>query len=309
MQTSFAFVDTGSGIHRLSAFVMPAWVMAVMAAALVLEHPLFLLGIFLSTIPVALAARVARRWASLMKYAAVMCLAIVAINAIVSNQGSHVLLEAGFRLPLLGTPCITVEAIAFGAAMGVRLCAIISAFALLNMCVHPDDLMGVAIKLRLPYKSVLVTSLSTRFVPVLLADAGTIADVQRSRGLEFDRGGVLERIRSRAALILPLLSNSLDRAVQLAEAMESRAYGASPRRTFYREVPMTPDDVAAIVLVAGAVALVIAVRAVDLASYLYYPSLDSVAMTSQQWGLLALLCALLLSVIALAGLRRRHTGD
>ena len=309
MQATLAYRDTGSALQRLSPFVMLAWTGAMVVASLLLQHPLFLVALAASTVPVVMAARLWRDWLTLMKLAAWLCLAIVLVNVIVSNEGAHVLAEAGFRLPLLGTPRITLEALAFGGAMSMRLLVIVAAFALLNLSVHPDDLMRAVMKLRLPYKSVLVTSLSTRFVPVLLADARTIADVQRSRGLEFDSGGVLERARSRAALILPLLSNSLDRAVQLAEAMESRAYGASPRRTFYRDVPMTHDDVAAIALVAGAVALVIAVRVTGVASYLYYPSLDSIAMTLQQWGLLALLCALLLSVIVLAGLRRRHTGD
>jgi len=309
MQATLTYRDTGSALQRLSPFVMLAWTAAMVVASLLLQHPLFLVALAASTVPLVMAARVSRDWLVLMKLAAWMCLAIVLVNVIVSNEGAHVLAEAGFRLPILGTPRITLEALAFGGAMSMRLLVIVAAFGLLNLSVHPDDLMRAVMKLRLPYKSVLVTSLSTRFVPVLLADARTIADVQRSRGLEFDSGGALKRIQSRAALILPLLSNSLDRAVQLAEAMESRAYGASPRRTFYRDVAMTPDDVAAVALVAGAVALVIAVRVAGVASYLYYPSLDSIAMTSQQWGALVLVCALLLSVIALAGLRRRHTGD
>ena len=309
MQATLAYKDTGSALQRLSPFVMLAWTAAMVVAALLLQHPLFLAALAASTVPVVVAARVSHDWLVLMKLAAWMCLAIVLVNVIVSNEGAHVLAEAGFSLPVLGTPRITLEALAFGGAMSMRLLVMVAAFGLLNLSVHPDDLMRAVMKLRLPYKSVLVTSLSTRFVPVLLADAGTIADVQRSRGLEFDSGGLLQRIQSRAALVLPLLSNSLDRAVQLAEAMESRAYGARPRRTFYRDVPVTPDDVAAIVLVSGAVASVIAVRVAGLASYLYYPSLDSIAMTLQQWGALVLVCALLISVGALAGLRRRHTGD
>ncbi len=306
MQVAYSFRDSGSAMHRLSPFVVPAWVAAVVLGVLVLEHPIALLALCIATVPVAVGSGVLRPWASTMRYVLWMGLAIVVINAIVSNQGSHVLLQAGFSLPLLGTPRLTVEALAYGAAMAVRLAAIISAFTLLNLCVHPDDLMRVAIRLRLPYRSVLVTSLSTRFIPVLLADAATIMDAQRSRGLEFDRGDVIERARNRGALILPLLSNSLDRATQVAEAMESRAYGSSARRTFYRDAPLLAEDVVALVLLGVAAALAVAAGPLGLCAYAYYPSLDSLPLPADGWLALGALVALLLSPIPLAAARRRR---
>lgn len=306
MQVAFSFRDTGSALHRFSPFVVPAWVAAVVLGALVFEHPIALLALAAVAVPLALAARTLRPWASTMRYVVWMGLAIVVINALVSNQGSHVLLQAGFSLPVLGTPRLTAEALAYGAAMAVRLAAIISAFMLLNLCVHPDDLMRVAIRMRLPYRSVLVTSLSTRFIPVLLADAATIMDVQRSRGLEFDRGNVMERVRNRAALILPLLSNSLDRATQVAEAMEARAYGSSARRTFYHDAPLLAEDVAALVLLGAATALAVAVPLLDLLDYAYYPSLGVLTLPPEEWLALGTLVALLLSPIPLAAVRRRR---
>ena len=296
MQNSFSFYDTRSGIHRLSAFVIPAWAMTVMIAALVLQQPLFLVAIFLSTIPVALAARVLRRWSQFMKYIGLMAVAIIVINVIVSNQGAHVLWQSHVTLPLFGTPRVTIEAIVFGAVMSVRLASIISAFTLLNMCVHPDDLTRAAIKLRLPYRSVLIMSLSTRFIPVLMDDARTITDVQRSRGLDFSRGNIVERIRNRGALILPLLSNSLDRATQVAEAMESRAYGANVERTYYRDSRLLSHDYVALSLVGCSMAITLVLWALGVSSYQYYPVLGEVSLSAQSLGLVVLLMALFSSI-------------
>ncbi len=309
MQAPLSFQDTGSAIHRLSPFVVPLWTLAMLVGSLVLSHPFALLGLTVSTVPLAASARVTRRWAAAMRYVLWLGLAIVVINALVSNQGSHILLQARFSLPLVGTPQLTVEALAYGTAMAIRLAAIISAFTLLNLCVHPDDLMRVAIRLRLPYRSVLATSLSTRFVPVLLADAATITDVQRSRGLEFDQGSLLRRVRNRGALILPLLSNSLDRATQVAEAMESRGYGSSVRRTFFREAPLMPEDVGALVLLGSAVVLAVAVRVLNLESYEYYPSLGEPSLSAAGWVSLMGLFVLLLCPVLLAFLRRRRRSD
>ena len=309
MNLQFSFKRNDSGIHQLNPFVMPVWVAAILVAAMTVQHPVWLLAVFLTTVPVACAAGVARQWARLMKFVVWMFVAIVIINLFASQQGSHVLVEAGFRIPLIGVPRITVEALAFGGAMGLRLGAIISAFTLLNLCVHPDDLMRAAIKLRLPYRSVLVTSLSTRFIPVLMADAKTISDVQESRGLAFGSGNVVQRIAKRGALIFPLLSNSLDRAVQVAEAMESRAYGAPVKRTFYRDVPLMKEDVLAILALFAGIALLAVFRTFGFGAYDYYPSLGDPRMSISSWLTLGLICVALMSVVVAGSMRRRRDRD
>jgi energy-coupling factor transport system permease protein len=40
----------------------------------------------------------------------------------------------------MGFPSVTLEALAFGAGMSLRLFTILSAFAILTLTVHPDDL-------------------------------------------------------------------------------------------------------------------------------------------------------------------------
>ncbi len=262
------------------------------------------MSLFLTTVPVAYVARVGRQWRAMMRYALWMSAAIVVVNVIVSQQGSHVLAEAGFPLPLVGTPRLTAEALAFGGAMALRLAAIVSSFTLLNLCVHPDDLMRAAIKLRLPYRSVLVMSLSTRFLPVLMADARTISDAQRSRGLAFDKGNLLQRIRNGGALILPLMSNSLDRAVQVAEAMESRGYGAGVRRTFYRDRRLVGPEAVAVVLLLGVACLIVVSRALGTGGFDYYPVLGYLSMStgvSFNFGLIITVLLVLLGVAALRG--------
>ena len=298
-----------SGIHRLNPFVMLSWLACVLIMSMVSQHPLWLLGILLSTAVIAVRAGVVRQWKAVMKLVLWMAGAIVLINAIAGNQGSHVLLQAAFRLPLVGSPRLTVEALAFGGAMAVRLAAIISAFALLNLCVHPDDLMRAAIKLRLPYRSVLVTSLSVRFIPVLMQDARTIMDVQRSRGLSFDAGGLAQKIRSRGALILPLLANSLDRAVMVAEAMESRGYGTAVQRTYYRETRLTASDILLMITVWTGFVLVLWSHFAGVGAYTYYPSLSSLSLSPTGWLMLGALCTTLCSLAAAGGILPERPND
>ena len=306
---SFRYREKGTVIHRLNPFCKLAWVGSVSVLALILDNPVFLLLLFLSTLPVVITAKVWREWASFVKLALYLCLAIIVINALVSYHGTHVLAQAPFRIPIMGTPTITLEAIFYGVAMCLRLLAIISAFAILTFTIHPDDLMLSMIKMKLPYKSVLVTSLSTRFVPTLIDDVERITDVQRSRGLELDKGSLPQKIRDRMSIIIPLLSNSLDRTVQVAEAMESRAFGSGTKRTFYREIRMSHIDV--ITLISGFLpcAFGIFMRLSGYGDYQYYPTLEGMNLSGLEWSMLMLMMLLLSTVVLLAFVKRRFDLD
>jgi len=301
---SFRYKEKGTAIHKLNAFCKLAWVVSILVLSLIFNNPLYLLLLFLSTLPVIIAARVWREWASIMKFALYLCLAIVIINALVSYHGSHLLWQAPFRIPLIGTPVITLEAIFFGVGMSLRLLVIISAFTILTFTIHPDDIMLAMIKMKLPYKSVLVTSLSTRFIPTLIDDVERISDVQRSRGLELDRGKLTQRIKSRMAIIIPLLSNSLDRTIQVAEAMESRAFGSGEKRSFYKEIKLSKLDIPTLILGFLPVVLGVFMRGWGQGDYQYYPTLEKISLDGFECSMLALLVFLLCMIVPLALLKK-----
>ena len=306
---SFRYRDKGTPVHKLNPFSKLAWIVSILVLALILDNPLFLLLLFLSTLPVVKAAKVWREWLPAMKFTLFLCLAIIIINALVSSHGTHVLFEAPFRLPVMGTPVITLEAIVYGAAMSLRLLAIISAFAILTFTVHTDDMMLAMIRMKLPYKSVLVTSLSTRFIPTLIDDIERITDVQRSRGLELDKGKLSQRIRSRSSIVIALLSNSLDRAVQVAEAMESRAFGSGRGRTFYKDIKLTFTDVTTVVFALLPCALGIFMSLSGYGQYQYYPTIQGISLSGLEWSLLALMASLLFAILALAYIKQRVDLD
>jgi energy-coupling factor transport system permease protein len=306
---SFRYRDKGTPIHKLNPFCKIAWIGSLLVLALILNNPFFLFLLLLSTLPLVIAARVWREWLLFMKFALYLCIVIIIINALVSSHGSHVLVEAPFRIPIMGSPVITLEAIFYGVAMSLRLLAIISAFAILTLTVHPDDMMLAMIRMKLPYKSVLVTSLSTRFIPTLIDDAERITDVQRSRGLELNKGKLLQKVSSQASIVIALLSNSLDRATQVAEAMESRAFGAARNRTYYKEIGLSFIDVTTLVFVLLPCVLGIFMSLSGYGQYQYYPTIQRISLSSLEWSLLALLMFVLASILPLAYVKQRVDFD
>jgi energy-coupling factor transport system permease protein len=72
--------------------------------------------------------------------------------------------------------------------------------------------------------------LATRLVPTLERDATELVDALRGRGIP------VSGLRGRARLVSPLLAGSLERGLNLAEAMEARGFG----RPGYTRAPRPP---------------------------------------------------------------------
>jgi energy-coupling factor transport system permease protein len=70
-----------------------------------------------------------------------------------------------------------------------------------------------------------------------------------------EKGGFINKNKAYATMAVPLLANSLDRAVQVAEAMEARAFGLSKKRTFYKPQGFTRFDALGLAIVFAACTL------------------------------------------------------
>lgn len=97
----------------------------------------------------------------------------------------------------------------------------------------------------------LVLALSLRFVPLLAEETERIMKAQAARGADFGHGrwGFVQRAKRLLPLLIPLFITSLDRAEDLAVAMEARCYGGSTGRTYWVQLKSRPTDYVALILV------------------------------------------------------------
>ncbi len=301
----FSYQDKKTPIHKLNPVITTVWVASVVILALLLDHPVFLALLFISTIPVVFAAKIHREWAIFVKLAFYLGIVIVIINSLASNSGSNILWQPGIHLPLLGEMVITMEALFYGFVMVIRLLAIISAFSIFTFTVHPDNMLMVMLKFKLPYRSAMMTALSTRFVPTLIEDAMRIKDAQQARGLDFDKGNIYERIKKRASIFTSLLSSSLERTIQIAESMEARAFGSCKQRTYFHQTRL--DGVDRILLISHILILAVAIFS-SIKGFIYfqfYPELNGFVLPVAGWIIIAAILILLLSITPLALLKKR----
>ncbi len=80
----------------------------------------------------------------------------------------------------------------------------------------------------------MVISLALRFIPTILEETDKIMKAQASRGVDFQRGKIKEKIRAIISLIIPLFVSAFQRSDDLANAMEARGYNPQAKRTRYR---------------------------------------------------------------------------
>jgi len=150
----------------------------------------------------------------------------------------------------------------------MRFIVLVTSFSVFFITTSPDKLSLALEKAKVPYEFNFAFITAIRFVPVLADEAQTIMDAQRSRGLELDTGNFLKRIRNYIPILLPLIINSIRRSLELAEAMESRAFGATEDRTNLYELRLTGTDKLVLIVIT-------AFFATALYSRLYLPAFPS----------------------------------
>jgi energy-coupling factor transport system permease protein len=252
-----------SPLHAARAGAACAYCLALAIAALVLSSPMALVAVTIAVAGAAIGAGVRREVGRAALFAIPLGVTVAAVNALVSRDGLTVIMRLG-DLPVLGQTDITLEATVYGAILGLRAVALVLCTALYTAAVDPDEML--ALFRRRSFHSALTATLATRMVPVLARDAHRLADAQRCRP---------GRPPSRAELVRAATSGVLDRALDVAAALEVRGYGAARRPPREPGRPYSRHDIA---FAASALALVVIAaitRVANLAPFSAYPSLHA----------------------------------
>jgi energy-coupling factor transporter transmembrane protein EcfT len=147
-------------------------------------------------------------------------LGIFLFSPFLAVEGYNVIWQGGPTLPVLGQLGVTTEELRTAALNGLRLMSLGLAFSAYALLVDHDRLVAAA---GFAPRSAFAVALATRLVPSLERDAVGLSDAVRGRGV------TVSGARGHAKLLSPLVAGSLERAVNLAEAMEARGFGRQAR--------------------------------------------------------------------------------
>ena len=153
----------------------------------------------------------------------------------------------------------SIEGMLYGVANAIKLDAMIFAGLFYITLVTPDELAVSLRRLGIPYRLGFSLSYAMRLFPFIMEEAGQIARIQKSRGLDLGAGTFRERAGKYIPLLTPIFLTTIRNTNNVSMALESRGFSAKKKGDTYLELKMALRDwlvlLATIILTVGAVYL------------------------------------------------------
>ena len=222
------FRQVSSPIHEIDPRIKFLISCIIFTVTLLYIELLPLMLLFTIQLPLVYIARVLKEWSRSIRGSLFLMVMIFVLNLLFGY------FSAGYQ--------ITSNTIIYSVATSIRFLTLVSSFSIFFLTTSPDDLGLAMQQARIPYEFCFAFTTAIRFVPVLADEAQNIMDAQRSRGLELDKGSFLSRVRKYIPILIPLIVGAIRRSLEMAEAMESRAFGAKDTRTNLYQLEMRSRD-------------------------------------------------------------------
>jgi len=262
MRPALAYRPSGGPLDDANPLAASLYLASFAVVAFAFSNPIVLAGAAAGVVVAAHlagagpAARAAARWGLWLG------VIFVLVNAITAQRGDTILVR-GFDVPVIGNTDVTLESLAYGAALGLRIVVVVLAFAVYSACVDPDRVLRL---LRpVARRSAMTAGLVTRMVPLAVADGARLSEAAELRGPAAAPVG-------RAEMTRRLVESSLDRAVDVAATLELRGHSLDARPRFVKR--RSRDD--ASLYLAGFAILVVTIwtRLAGLGSWDVYPRIE-----------------------------------
>ena len=240
MKGFLEYVPGDSLLHRMNPVaILAAAVLLVIACFATSNLVLLALVIVLDAV-LAVQCKMVPQTLGLAKAVALFSLVLALIALLFTPQG-----DVLAQLPwgYIGTGSVAAAVI-----IVVRLVACAVPLFLVFYVTKLTDMANALVKvLHVPYKYAFTFMSTVHFIPVFMNDMAGIMEAQTARGIEFDQGGLVKKVRLMIPLCVPLLVSSV------------RGFDLRTRESGFKEYPFAGIDFAAL-----AVAVAIAAAAIAL---------------------------------------------
>ena len=272
--------DTFSGYHPTINFLYFA---LVLLFSMCLMHPVYLLISLIG----ALAYDIYLKGRKAVRFAVMGLLPMAVIAALVNPAFNH---EGQTMLTYLpsGNP-LTLESILYGVAAAVMLASVVLWFSSYNEVMTSDKFLYLFGKVA-PVTALLITS-ALRFIPQMQQNA---AQIKQSRAMLQDNSPRLfQKLAHAVQNLSALLGMSMENAVQTADSMKARGFGARRRTTFhlFRFDARDARTLALILMLSG---ICVVARCYGHGYMEYYPRITALTMGPSSMTMFILFAALML---------------
>ena len=172
---------------------------------------------------------------------------------------------------IAGPYTITTQQLFYQLNITLKYFAIIPMALLFIVATNPSEFAASLNKIGVNYKIAYSVAIALRYIPDVQRDYQEISFAQQARGIEMsNKESLFNRIKSSAAIIMPLVFSSLERIETISSAMELRAFGNGKSRTWYSGRKFEKRDYISIFLV-GIIFIVAIIMTIKNGSRFYNP--------------------------------------
>jgi energy-coupling factor transport system permease protein len=244
----FLYLDRDTWVHRLDPRTKMVLLIGAFVLAFLFVNPLYGLVVLAIVLAFGYAAK------SLINLRRIrFILFMIAVMTIILWS-----IFAGGKTPLF--LFVEREALLYGIGAALRVDVMIIAGMIFLSTTRNEEIATGLVKLGIPYRFAFAISTALRLVPTIAATGSTIGQAQRSRGLDLDSGNIIQRIRKRIPLLIPVFVSTIRSTNVFSMALESKGFGASPTRTYFLRLEMTNRDKLVLVVFAVLLSAAIALR-------------------------------------------------
>src|SRR3990172_3296788 len=230
---SLQFIPGNTPLHRIYPLTKVGWLLVVATCLFVYQSPIS--GAIILGAVLVLTLVVARVPLRLMLRSSWVIFGIAVILT-----GFHLFADPGKTVLVLGPLHVSDVGLETGPIYFFRLSAVVLGSFLLIWTTDIRDLMVSIARIGVPYRFAYAVFLALRFLPMFQREIDAVRDAHRIRGMA-SRSGIAQRFRLWRRYLFTVLINGLRKAEATATALDSRAFGAFPTRTYVKMMQFDPS--------------------------------------------------------------------
>jgi energy-coupling factor transport system permease protein len=248
----FLYLDRDTWIHRLDPRTKIIGVLILFTTCLCFNHPLYMGGVSLGVMLIAISARALPNFWRL-RFILLLLIVFSSVLWPLFVKGETPLWSwAAFQ--------VSVESLLYGIAMGLRLATFVATGLIFLSTTRNEELTNGLIRMGLPYPVAFALSTALRLVPTFAGAGATIIQAQVSRGLDLESGSIFSRVGKFIPQAIPLFIYAIRHTNLLAMALESKGFSPESPRTLYYEPHMGKIDYTVLILLGVIAAVLLYVR-------------------------------------------------
>jgi energy-coupling factor transport system permease protein len=248
-QHSLRYIEGNSILHRIYPMTKLAWVFLVAAGLFLYKTPwsggiMFLLVILLAMIFGGISFSTIIRSAKLIFGLGVLLMVF------------HFFADPGKAVMNIGPLTITDGGLRQGPIFFFRLSVVVLASFILIWTTDARDLMVSIAKAGVPYRFAFAVFLALRFLPLVQREVDAVKAAHSIRG-QAAKSNLVHRFKLWQRYVFTVLVNGLRKAESAAMALDCRAFGTYPTRTYLKDIYFKPSGLWLIAVFAVMIAILV----------------------------------------------------